>query len=94
MWGGGSGAERSGTVSAADRWKFVDDGKMRKVSNRLFTNPGSSGRYIQHTCCSERTENYRFEEMMKYHIAQLSLRQLACVPDSVEHGIGEGRVHH
>ena len=26
----------------SDRWKFLDEGKLRKVSNRLFTDPASA----------------------------------------------------
>lgn len=43
-----SGASKGKNVDASlksDRWKFLDEGKLRKVSNRLFTDPASAAWY-------------------------------------------------
>ncbi len=45
--GGGEEATWSpGTSPGGARGKFVDDGKLRKVSGRLFSDPASSARCV------------------------------------------------
>lgn len=51
---GDGAATPAGAVGNGQRWKFLDEGKLRKVSGKLFPEPKPPARRVLHICHAHR----------------------------------------